>query len=237
MWGKFYIFCSLEGAWAKELLLLKYVGFASFAILIWDHIDTFPDEVRLLKFLLPWTRYNLTWGIFLQVEYIWKGRKKSICKCGLHCIIVWCLTDRRLWSIQSSTFSSLCVSCQKFHLPSLSWYHSFISPTPRIVISRLWGSLLTSTVRRGYPTTFSIVWYSPNANPAYLSPVWTVDVSPRCQFRIASFSDVQENPTRGPIKIAAIDSKTARLTTDDVNTDVSALSATRDAPSPLLSKS
>ena len=34
----------------KELLLLKYVGFASFAILIWDHIDTFPDEVRLLKF-------------------------------------------------------------------------------------------------------------------------------------------------------------------------------------------
>jgi len=33
--------------------LIKYVGFASFVVLIWDHIDTFADEV----------------------EYAWKERK------------------------------------------------------------------------------------------------------------------------------------------------------------------
>lgn len=40
---KSYIF--LLEAYTEESIV-KYVGFASFAILIWDHIDTFPDEVR-----------------------------------------------------------------------------------------------------------------------------------------------------------------------------------------------
>lgn len=36
---------------------LKYIGVASLTALVWDHIDTFVDEV----------------------EYIWKGRK-GVCK-------------------------------------------------------------------------------------------------------------------------------------------------------------
>ncbi|KAF7760973.1 hypothetical protein Agabi119p4_10382 [Agaricus bisporus var. burnettii] len=38
---------------AREALLTNYIGVASFTALVWDHIDTFADEV----------------------EYIWKGRK------------------------------------------------------------------------------------------------------------------------------------------------------------------
>lgn len=138
----------------------------------------------------------LTWN-FLQVEYIWKGRKKSICKCGLHCIIVRCLTDR----LFSHLPFPLCACHANFiHLPSPCLNNSFIRPHRRIVILRLWGSLLTSTVCRCYPTirSFSIVWY---AYPAYLSPVWTIDVSPR--FFIAFlFWRYKKIPTRGPIKIA-----------------------------------
>jgi len=38
---------------ASESLITNFVGFASFTVLIWDHVDTFVDEV----------------------EYIWKGQK------------------------------------------------------------------------------------------------------------------------------------------------------------------
>ena len=48
---------SLSRAYAEELSFLKYVGFASFAIVIWDHIDTFPDEVRFFKIFTSITRY------------------------------------------------------------------------------------------------------------------------------------------------------------------------------------
>ncbi|TFK38994.1 hypothetical protein BDQ12DRAFT_650639 [Crucibulum laeve] len=40
----------------SETINTNYVGFASFTVLIWDHIDTFADEV----------------------EYIWKGPKKGL---------------------------------------------------------------------------------------------------------------------------------------------------------------
>ncbi|KAF8813051.1 hypothetical protein BYT27DRAFT_7181879 [Phlegmacium glaucopus] len=42
----------------SDTIFVKYVGFASFIILLWDHVDTFADEV----------------------EYIWKGKRKGICK-------------------------------------------------------------------------------------------------------------------------------------------------------------
>ncbi|TFK38997.1 hypothetical protein BDQ12DRAFT_650645 [Crucibulum laeve] len=41
-----------------ETINTNYVGFASFTVLIWDHIDTFADEV----------------------EYIWKVPKKGLCE-------------------------------------------------------------------------------------------------------------------------------------------------------------
>lgn len=45
----------------------KYVGFAAFAILIWDHIDTFPDEVLLTKFQLAVNDNNsFIGGIYLE---------------------------------------------------------------------------------------------------------------------------------------------------------------------------
>ena len=115
---------------------------------------------------------------FYQVEYIWKGRKKSICKCGLRCIIVRCLTDcRHGFCLYSHLPFPLCAFHAIFHFPCPCLYHSFI-PAPRIVILHLWGSLLTSTVCRVPQTPFlSVSSDSPNANPAYLSPVWTIEVS------------------------------------------------------------
>ncbi|KAF8802102.1 hypothetical protein BYT27DRAFT_7113384 [Phlegmacium glaucopus] len=42
----------------SDNIFVKYVGLASFVILLWDHVDTFADEV----------------------EYIWKAKRKGICK-------------------------------------------------------------------------------------------------------------------------------------------------------------
>ena len=115
MWGKSLYICFSR---PMPKSFLKYVGFASFVILIWDHIDTFPDEVRFLSkityCLLPW---HANWFCvdFSQVEYIWKGRK-STCKCGLYCIIVRCLTDHIL--IYSHLPFSLCTFIAKFHPPT-----------------------------------------------------------------------------------------------------------------------
>ena len=90
-----------------KILFVKYVGFASFVILIWDHIDTFPDEVRFST-VASMTHFHLPWRGISQVEYIWK-RKKGICKCGVHYILVRCLT---VFKLQSSTFFSLWVDAE-----------------------------------------------------------------------------------------------------------------------------
>ncbi|KAF8802105.1 hypothetical protein BYT27DRAFT_7173241 [Phlegmacium glaucopus] len=42
----------------SDTIRTNYVGLASFVILLWDHVDSFADEV----------------------EYIWKGKRKGICK-------------------------------------------------------------------------------------------------------------------------------------------------------------
>lgn len=55
----------------------KYVGFASFVILVWDHIDTFADEVSFSKAMPMACPYLHELS---QVEYIWRGKRKGICK-------------------------------------------------------------------------------------------------------------------------------------------------------------
>ena len=49
------------------------MGFVSFMILIWDHIITLGDEVRLKCKDWP----SDAQSGYMQVEYIWKGRKKD----------------------------------------------------------------------------------------------------------------------------------------------------------------
>ncbi|KAF7297562.1 hypothetical protein MKEN_01378700 [Mycena kentingensis (nom. inval.)] len=55
----------------------NYVGFAGFTVLIWDHLDTFVDEVRVLCSL--WTPQRHLPGVpCMQVEYVWKGKKGTL---------------------------------------------------------------------------------------------------------------------------------------------------------------
>lgn len=61
----------------RMLKAWKYVGFASFVILVWDHIDTFADEVSFSKAMSMARPYLHELS---QVEYIWKGKRKGICK-------------------------------------------------------------------------------------------------------------------------------------------------------------
>lgn len=79
---------------------------------------------------------------------------------------------------------------------------------------------------------------SPNANLAYLSPVWTVDVSLVPDFSPPPRSNVIGKSHQRSDKNSLLCRKADY---DDVSspthTDVSTLSATRDAQSPLLSKS
>jgi hypothetical protein len=109
----------------------------------------FSRRGSFLKNLLAMTRYYLQGRIILQVEYIWKGRK-STCKCGLHCIIVRCLTDRVL--IYTVIYLFLFVrSCKISILPRPTHAYTIpLFPPSRIAILPLWGSLSTSTVCRGY---------------------------------------------------------------------------------------
>ena len=157
MWGKSYIFFfSLSRG--RIMMLKSYSSSSTLdlrASLSWYGTISIHFQTRLDSWDFYFHEHAIIDMEFLQVEYIWKGRKKSICKCGLHCIIVRCLTDR----LFSHLPFPLCACHANFiHLPSPGLNNSFIRPHRRIVILRLWGSLLTSTVCRCYPT-----------NPLFLS--------------------------------------------------------------------
>ena len=55
------------------------MGFASFMILIWDHIITIGDEVRDHFGVGSGVQYIYANRGFWKVEYIWKG-KKGVCE-------------------------------------------------------------------------------------------------------------------------------------------------------------
>jgi len=74
----------------SDTVRTNYVGFASFAVLVWDHIDTFADEVELIwkgkrkgffVYLFIWNRYFTPLGFIINL-YAYLSPSWTIERCA-----------------------------------------------------------------------------------------------------------------------------------------------------------
>ena len=182
-----------RGAYAKRViyssstldLRASWFWYGTISTLFQTRLDSYNNK----KFTSQNTYANYWHGIFDRSSTFGKAEKKAFASVASIALSlgVWqtCMFD-----LYSHLPFSLCAFHAKFRVPSSkpTLIPFLYPPPPRIVILRLWGSLLISTVCRGFTTPYLFQYHLilPNANPAYLSPVWTVDVSLLFSFLIAS---------------------------------------------------